>query len=265
MSMTWDMPRSRGQRRAVSTEGRQGRMVGVGFAAVVAVAVAAIVGPSVLRGGQEAPPVADKAQAEPAQPAVEQAVAKPAQPTPPEPAIQSPEPAVQMAEAPPAAKQPWTPDVPRVKAADLMPVNSVQQVLPAGSARFGPVTPARTVATANKAFSALSFAAGAAPVAVAETESQIVEMESKLAAEGADEFALAAAPADASAADTAGMTSAQTLKYVNLRAGPDNDATVLTIVPANAEILAQADCSHWCSVVYDGRQGYIYKSFIGQN
>lgn len=48
---------------------------------------------------------------------------------------------------------------------------------------------------------------------------------------------------------------------VNLRAAPDNDARVLMVVPAKAQIEAQDDCN-WCAVTYQGDQGYIYKSFI---
>lgn len=48
---------------------------------------------------------------------------------------------------------------------------------------------------------------------------------------------------------------------VNLRAGPDNGARVLTVVPGGAAIEAEEDCN-WCAASYDGRSGFIYKSFI---
>lgn len=62
-------------------------------------------------------------------------------------------------------------------------------------------------------------------------------------------------------APAAAMRSATTNNYVNLRAGPSDDAEVLMVVPANSAIEAEADCN-WCSVTYDGRQGYIYTTFI---
>lgn len=101
----------------------------------------------------------------------------------------------------------------------------------------------------------------AGSVEVAETEGDVVEMEQKLASEGAENFEVAAAPAEP-ARPQRDLTESQTAKWVNLRAGPDNDAAVLAVVPANASIMAQANCRHWCAVVYEGRQGYIYKSFI---
>ena len=58
------------------------------------------------------------------------------------------------------------------------------------------------------------------------------------------------------------LTPAQADKYVNLRAGPDNESDVLEIIPANAELLAEENCTHWCAVSHDGVQGYIYKTFI---
>lgn len=50
-------------------------------------------------------------------------------------------------------------------------------------------------------------------------------------------------------------------KYVNLRAAPNDDADVLLVVPALADIEAQDDC-RWCEVTYDGRIGYIFTNFI---
>jgi hypothetical protein len=49
--------------------------------------------------------------------------------------------------------------------------------------------------------------------------------------------------------------------WVNLRAGPADDAEVLMVVPGNAEIRAATGCN-WCAVTYDGREGFIYKNFI---
>ncbi|TKT75467.1 SH3 domain-containing protein [Aquamicrobium sp. LC103] len=50
-------------------------------------------------------------------------------------------------------------------------------------------------------------------------------------------------------------------RYVNLRSGPADEAEVLLVVPANAVIEAARDCN-WCEAVYQGRRGYIYRSFI---
>jgi hypothetical protein len=49
--------------------------------------------------------------------------------------------------------------------------------------------------------------------------------------------------------------------HVNLRSGPNNDAAVVAVVPAgrNVEVV---DCTQWCEVVYDGRQGFIYRKFV---
>lgn len=57
------------------------------------------------------------------------------------------------------------------------------------------------------------------------------------------------------------LKPAKVTKYVNLRDGPADEAQVLTVVPANADIDAEADCG-WCTVVYKGQRGYVYKSFI---
>ena len=60
---------------------------------------------------------------------------------------------------------------------------------------------------------------------------------------------------------TPGLAPARVKSAVNLRAAPRNNAEVLTVLPANAQIEAQRGCS-WCAVSYEGRSGFVYKSFI---
>ena len=113
----------------------------------------------------------------------------------------------------------------------------------------------------------------AAIVEFAETESEIVEMESKLTALGAEHFkvpqqsTVAADPekpaaVEAPAAPQPGFVNAKTRKWVNLRAAPNNKSKVLAVVPAKADILADEDCTRWCGVVYEGQKGFIYRTFI---
>lgn len=77
--------------------------------------------------------------------------------------------------------------------------------------------------------------------------------------------AAAEAPAEEVAAvkpsPTPGLAPARVKSAVNLRAAPRNNAEVLTVLPANAQIEAQSDCN-WCAVTYEGRSGFVYKSFI---
>jgi hypothetical protein len=58
-----------------------------------------------------------------------------------------------------------------------------------------------------------------------------------------------------------GMREAQIIKNVNMRAGASDKAKVLEVVPAKARIQAEEDCD-WCPVLYEGRSGFIYRSFI---
>lgn len=48
---------------------------------------------------------------------------------------------------------------------------------------------------------------------------------------------------------------------VNLRAGPDNKAKVIKVVPRKSKVEV-IGCNYWCEVIYAGKRGYIYKSFI---
>ena len=56
-------------------------------------------------------------------------------------------------------------------------------------------------------------------------------------------------------------TLATTNDWVNLRAGPDNDAAVIQTVPFGAE-LQLVGCDPWCEVYYEGTHGWIWRDFI---
>lgn len=132
----------------------------------------------------------------------------------------------------------------------------------------------------------LAVQTGTAPqtVEVAETEAEVLAIEARLAAEGDPNFrlppetatetvepaALASAPASGSGSDPTnaavgagnGLPAAWAREHVNLRAGPDNDARVLAIIPGNAAFAAADGCDHWCEAVYEGQSGFVYDSFI---
>lgn len=57
------------------------------------------------------------------------------------------------------------------------------------------------------------------------------------------------------------MRQARITKNVNMRAGASDQAKVLEVVPARSRIQAEEDCE-WCPVLYEGRSGFIYRSFI---
>lgn len=99
-------------------------------------------------------------------------------------------------------------------------------------------------------------------VPVAETQEEIEALEAIQREEVAEdvgepslEETASVPPADAS------RVSATTTKWVNMRTGPSDEADVVEVVPALATVQAQAGCD-WCAVSYEGRQGYIYKTFL---
>lgn len=48
---------------------------------------------------------------------------------------------------------------------------------------------------------------------------------------------------------------------VNMRASPDKDAKVLTVVPAKAAVEV-IECAAWCKIAYEGQEGYVYKRYV---
>lgn len=59
----------------------------------------------------------------------------------------------------------------------------------------------------------------------------------------------------------AAKRAATVRQAVNLRAAPNKRGEVVMVVPASAAIEAEADCG-WCEISYQGRTGFIYRSFI---
>ncbi|MGX9180599.1 SH3 domain-containing protein [Mesorhizobium sp. BHbdii] len=63
-------------------------------------------------------------------------------------------------------------------------------------------------------------------------------------------------PKKASAADTGRI-----LRAVTMRTGPKNNAAAIVTVPAKTSVQVMG-CNKWCQIVYNGKRGWIYKSFV---
>lgn len=98
-------------------------------------------------------------------------------------------------------------------------------------------------------------------VDIAETEAEIAALESVQRTQVEEDIGVPSAPAVASVAADSDLRNATTTGHVNMRAGPNDEAEVLAIIPASTHIQVEADCN-WCAVAYEGRSGYIYRSFI---
>ncbi|SJM29115.1 SH3 domain-containing protein [Mesorhizobium delmotii] len=60
----------------------------------------------------------------------------------------------------------------------------------------------------------------------------------------------------ASAADTGRI-----LRGVTMRTGPKNSAAAIVTIPAKTSVQVMG-CKKWCQIVYNGKRGWIYKSFV---
>ena len=69
-----------------------------------------------------------------------------------------------------------------------------------------------------------------------------------------------------SVADTpemAGATNTRRIRSgVNMRAAPRSGSPVLGTIPTNAVVNVAPGCKQWCAVSYNGKRGYVYKSFL---
>ncbi|GAA2859024.1 hypothetical protein GGQ99_002499 [Aminobacter niigataensis] len=93
---------------------------------------------------------------------------------------------------------------------------------------------------------------GTLDVQVAETEAEIAMLEASTG------MIDATAAVEGPLPD---LSPAKAAKYANLRDGPADEAKVIVVVPANAAIEAETGCN-WCTVVYNGQRGYMFKSLI---
>ena len=59
-------------------------------------------------------------------------------------------------------------------------------------------------------------------------------------------------------------TSGHTLRAVTMRSGPKSGASAIDTVPAKTAIEV-ISCEKWCEIVYEGKRGFVYKSFIEQD
>jgi hypothetical protein len=130
----------------------------------------------------------------------------------------------------------------------------------AGESRAATIQPKLPTEADKASVLAPSSDESAPVVAVAETAEEL------LALEAIQQREVEADLTEPSAETTAAVPSvskavAKATAWVNLRAGPSDDAEVLMVVPALADIQAEAACN-WCAVSYDGREGFIYKTFI---
>lgn len=98
-------------------------------------------------------------------------------------------------------------------------------------------------------------------VEIAETEDEIAALESAQRQQAEETAAVPAEQATASITQDNNLRRAITTGHVNMRSGPNDEAEILTVVPARTRIQAEADCN-WCAAVYEGRSGYIYRTFL---
>ncbi|UVK41766.1 SH3 domain-containing protein [Mesorhizobium sp. AR10] len=57
------------------------------------------------------------------------------------------------------------------------------------------------------------------------------------------------------------VSTGRILKAVTMRASPKKNATAMVTVPAKTSVQVMS-CKKWCQIVYNGKRGWVYKSFI---
>lgn len=60
---------------------------------------------------------------------------------------------------------------------------------------------------------------------------------------------------------SAAKSSGKIVRAVNMRSRPANGSQTVTVIPGGSSV-GVISCRHWCQVEYDGRRGYVYKTFL---
>lgn len=68
-------------------------------------------------------------------------------------------------------------------------------------------------------------------------------------------------PIQSLASATRPAQSAHVVKHVNMRAGPDNSAAILAVLPEGSPVEV-VQCDQWCEVISGGQRGWIYRDLI---
>ncbi|MER8434633.1 SH3 domain-containing protein [Mesorhizobium caraganae] len=93
---------------------------------------------------------------------------------------------------------------------------------------------------------------GAETAAIPTPKPQLPDAQSSAAADDAQ-----AKPQKVAAADATGRI----LRTVTMRTGPKKNAAAMGTVPAKSSVQV-VSCKKWCQIVYNGKRGWIYKSYI---
>lgn len=176
--------------------------------------------------------------------------------------------------AEPAIAEPETVDTVEIQPAAAAVAN-VEVVMPAPLTTDNPRwsdEPTKTASLVGQNSGVDKLAEILKDVDIAESEDDVVALEEEMNPELA-ETAIAYAPEEeaeptkpvrisAPSFATGDLKAARATKWVNMRAKNNKYAAKLLVVPQNADIKADPACKHWCRVVYDGKLGYVYRTYI---
>jgi hypothetical protein len=165
----------------------------------------------------------------------------------------------------PRDEVPPAPDAERWAAERQQSVRRIDETSPEGEDRAGDADPAaldiepdRTFTAAIRSDADRDGGPDGVPVAIAESEIEVAALETRMSDHDSAVFATT------TASDEQGQAMGQGLvkSYVNMRAGPDNEAEILKVLPENAAVSILDDCPNWCEVEHDGTRGFVFGSFV---
>lgn len=176
---------------------------------------------------------------------------------------------VDTAPVAPAAAEPRPVETTRIAAA---PAESRPAAVPAAqpsppvAAKVAEADAAAETTRSDDSIADRTFTAAIAPRAIKPEPAPLPVVTAPQAVDGVGEQAAVAAAemSEEAVPEAAPTRTAKVTDHVNLRAGPNDESKVLTVVPAK-ETVEVVNCKGWCEVEFKGRKGFIYKSFLGKS
>jgi hypothetical protein len=160
-------------------------------------------------------------------------------------------------------KDPNAPDKPAMASSAQAAVNAGAKAVAAPAAGT-PDASVSAFAAANRAqLSGDGEHAGAKPDASETSAIPTLKPQQPASKAAPDTKATAKQTAPDSAPDGEGAQG-HILHAVTMRSGPKKGAAAMTTVPAKTAVQVLA-CDQWCEIVYDGKRGWVYKTYVARD
>lgn len=177
----------------------------------------------------------------------------------------APQPQAEKADAAPEVNDPQSAPVPTEEPKMAASKTESPEAAAEAPKKLAYAAPSQAAHPVDKAVTAALPPATSSPRGPSSKDSSPENSSNETALPGvnADPLSVPAKASAGEAGDTAGGYTSTVHTAVKLHAGPSNGSRSIGVVPGQATVHV-LNCKGWCKVSYAGKEGYIFKSFLGR-